>query len=87
MTASLVTPGSIVGNTTDHTAGDGAVVHNEHIVSTVIGYPAVHEVTISLSPEKPMVAPQIGDTAFVLVEKLQEKPGQAHSLHHEYNSC
>lgn len=77
MTASLVTPGSIVGNTTDHTAGDGAVVHNEHIVSTVIGYPAVHEGTISVSPEKPMVAPQIGDTAFVVVEKLNEKHGEA----------
>ena len=77
MTASLVTPGSIVGNTTDHTAGDGAVVHNEHIVSTVIGYAAVHDGTVTVSPEKPMVEPQVGDTVIVVVEKLNEKHGEA----------
>jgi len=77
MTASLVTPGSIIGQEGQHTLGEGTVLSDGHIISTVIGQVEISDGTIMVSPTKPIVSPSIGDTVLCEVVKLNEKHGEA----------
>ena len=38
MTASLVTPGSIIANEGEHEHGEGTALAGGHLVTTVVGY-------------------------------------------------
>ena len=75
MTASLVTPGSIIAKEGEHEHGEGTALANGHIVSTVVGYVHLGNGTISVNPTKAIVEPEIGDTVLCEVVKLNEKNG------------
>tara|TARA_Y100001978_G_scaffold3581_1_gene3034 strand:- start:462 stop:1892 length:1431 start_codon:yes stop_codon:yes gene_type:complete len=77
MTASLVTPGSIIAKEGDHEQGEGTVAAGGNIVSTVVGYVHISEGTISVTASKPIVVPAVGDTVLCEVVKLNEKNGEA----------
>ena len=77
MTASLVTPGSIIAKEGEHEHGEGTSLADGNIISTVVGYVHVNEGAISVSPSKPIVAPVVGDTVLCEVVKLNEKNGEA----------
>ena len=77
MTASLVTPGSIIAQEGEHEQGEGTVLANGNIVSTVVGYVSVENGAISVSASKSIVEPAIGDTVLCEVVKLNEKNGEA----------
>ena len=77
MTASLVTPGSIIAKEGEHEQGEGTSLADGNIVSTVVGYVHVNEGSISVSPSKPIVEPVVGDTVLCEVVKLNEKNGEA----------
>ena len=77
MTASLVTPGSIIAKEGEHEHGEGTALSNGHIVSTVVGYVHLGNGTISVNPTKAIVEPEIGDTVLCEVVKLNEKNGEA----------
>jgi len=77
MTASLVTPGSIIAKEGEHEQGEGTSLADGNIVSTVVGYVHVNEGSISVSPSKPIVEPIVGDTVLCEVVKLNEKNGEA----------
>ena len=77
MTASLVTPGSIIAQEGEHEQGEGTALANGNIVSTVVGYVSVENGAISVSASKSIVEPAIGDTVLCEVVKLNEKNGEA----------
>ena len=77
MTASLVTPGSIIAKEGEHEHGEGTSLADGNIISTVVGYVHVNEGSISVSPSKPIVEPVVGDTVLCEVVKLNEKNGEA----------
>ena len=77
MTASLVTPGSIIAKEGEHEHGEGTTLADGNIVSTVVGYVHVDNGSISVSASKPIVAPVVGDTVLCEVVKLNEKNGEA----------
>ena len=77
MTASLVTPGSIIAKEGEHEHGEGTAIAGGHIVSTVVGYVHVEGDAISVAPSKPIVEPVVGDTVLCEVVKLNEKHGEA----------
>ena len=77
MTASLVTPGSIIGQEGQHEHGEGTSVHDGNIISTVVGYVHVNEGTINVTASKPIVSPVVGDTVLCEIVKLNEKNGEA----------
>jgi len=77
MTASLVTPGSILAKEGEHEQGNGTTVTDGNIVSTVVGYVHVDAGTISVNPSKSIVEPKVGDTVLCEVVKLNEKNGEA----------
>jgi len=77
MTASLVTPGSIIAKEGEHEHGEGTSLADGNIISTVVGYVRVNEGSISVSPSKPIVEPVVGDTVLCEVVKLNEKNGEA----------
>ena len=77
MTASLVTPGSIIAKEGEHEHGEGTAIARGHIVSTVVGYVRVEGDAISVAPSKPIVEPVVGDTVLCEVVKLNEKHGEA----------
>ena len=77
MTASLVTPGSIIAKEGEHEQGEGTALADGHIVSTVVGYVHVGDGTISVNATKAIVEPVVGDTVLCEVVKLNEKNGEA----------
>ena len=77
MTASLVTPGSILAKEGEHEQGEGTTLVNGAIVATVVGYVHLEHGHISVSASKPIVVPQIGDTVLCEIVKLNEKNGEA----------
>ena len=77
MTASLVTPGSIIAQEGEHEQGEGTALANGNIVSTVVGYVSVENGASSGSASKSIVEPAIGDTVLCEVVKLNEKNGEA----------
>ncbi len=77
MTASLVTPGSIIAQEGEHEHGEGTALADGNIVSTVVGYVHVEGDTIRVSSSKAIVAPEVGDTVLCEVVKLNEKNGEA----------
>jgi nucleolin len=77
MTASLVTPGSIIAKEGEHEHGEGTAVAEGNIVSTVVGYVHIGGGTISVNPSKAIVEPNVGDTVLCEVVKLNEKNGEA----------
>ena len=77
MTASPVTPGSIIAQEGEHEQGEGTALANGNIVSTVVGYVSVENGAISVSASKSIVEPAIGDTVLCEVVKLNEKNGEA----------
>ena len=77
MTASLVTPGSIIAQEGEHEHGEGTAIAGGNIVSTVVGYVHVEGDAISVAPSKPVVEPAVGDTVLCEVVKLNEKHGEA----------
>lgn len=77
MTASLVTPGSIIAKEGEHEHGEGTAIAGGNIVSTVVGYVHVEGDAISVAPSKPIVEPAVGDTVLCEVVKLNEKHGEA----------
>ena len=77
MTASIVTPGSIIAKEGEHNNGEGTTLADGNIISTVVGYVHVDEGSISVSPSKPIVEPVVGDTVLCEVVKLNEKNGEA----------
>ena len=77
MTASLVTPGSIIAKEGEHEHGEGTAIAGGNIVSTVVGYVHVEGGGISVAPSKPIVEPVVGDTVLCEVVKLNEKHGEA----------
>ena len=77
MTASLVTPGSIIAKEGEHEHGEGTTLADGNIISTVVGYVHVDNGSVSVSPSKPIVAPVVGDTVLCEVVKLNEKNGEA----------
>ena len=77
MTASLVTPGSIIAQEGEHEHGEGTAIAGGNIVSTVVGYVHVEGNAISVAPSKPVVEPAVGDTVLCEVVKLNEKHGEA----------
>ncbi len=77
MTASLVTPGSIIGQEGQHEHGEGTSVHDGNIISTVVGYVHVNDGTINVTASKPIVSPVVGDTVLCEIVKLNEKNGEA----------
>lgn len=77
MTASLVTPGSIIAKEGEHEHGEGTAIAGGNIVSTVVGYVHVDGDAISVAPSKPIVEPAVGDTVLCEVVKLNEKHGEA----------
>ena len=62
MTASLVTPGSIIAQEGEHEHGEGTTLAGGNIVSTVVGYVHIDNGTISVAASKAIVEPEIGDT-------------------------
>ena len=77
MTASLVTPGSIIAKEGEHEQGEGTALADGNIVSTVVGYVHTEQGAISVTPSKPIVEPVVGDTVLCEVVKLNEKNGEA----------
>ena len=77
MTASLVTPGSIIAKEGEHEQGEGTAVADGNIISTVVGYVDTSGGSISVTPSKSIVAPVVGDTVLCEVVKLNEKNGEA----------
>ena len=77
MTASLVTPGSIIAKEGEHEQGEGTAVADGNIISTVVGYVNTSGGSISVTPSKSIVAPVVGDTVLCEVVKLNEKNGEA----------
>lgn len=77
MTASLVTPGSIIAKEGEHEHGEGTTLADGNIISTVVGYVHVDGDAISVAPSKPIVEPVVGDTVLCEVVKLNEKNGEA----------
>ncbi|MBT5660628.1 MAG: hypothetical protein HOI79_00985, partial [Euryarchaeota archaeon] len=77
MTASLVTPGSIIGQEGQHTTGEGTTLHEGNIIATVIGSVQIDDGMISVGASKAIIAPKIGDTVLCEVTKLNEKNGEA----------
>ena len=77
MTASLVTPGSIIGQEGQHTTGEGTTLHEGNIIATVIGSVRIDDGMISVGASKAIIAPTIGDTVLCEVTKLNEKNGEA----------
>lgn len=77
MTASLVTPGSIIGQEGQHTTGEGTTLHDGNIIATVIGNVNVNDGVISVGASKAIVEPKVGDTVLCEVVKLNEKNGEA----------
>lgn len=77
MTASLVTPGSIIAQEGEHEHGEGTTLADGNIVSTVVGYVHIDNGTISVAASKAIVEPEVGDTVLCEVVKLNEKNGEA----------
>ncbi len=77
MTASLVTPGSIIAQEGEHENGEGTAIASGNIVSTVVGFVHVNNGTISVSASNTVVEPAVGDTVLCEVVKLNEKHGEA----------
>ena len=77
MTASLVTPGSIIAKEGEHEQGEGTALADGNIVSTVVGYVQVEHGAISVTASKSIVEPAVGDTVLCEVVKLNEKHGEA----------
>ena len=77
MTASLVTPGSILAKEGEHEHGEGTALTNGHIVATVVGTVHHDGGTIHVLPAKHIVEPSVGDTVLCEVVKLNEKNGEA----------
>ena len=77
MTASLVTPGSIIAKEGEHEQGEGTALADGNIVSTVVGYVQVEHGAISVTASKSIVEPSVGDTVLCEVVKLNEKHGEA----------
>ena len=77
MTASLVTPGSIIAKEGEHEHGEGTALADGNIISTVVGLVHINEGTITVSASKAIVAPEVGDTVLCEVVKLNEKHGEA----------
>ena len=77
MTASLVTPGSIIAKEGEHEQGEGTTLADGNIISTVVGYVHIDNGAISVSPSKSIVEPVVGDTVLCEVVKLNEKNGEA----------
>ena len=77
MTASLVTPGSIIAKEGEHEQGEGTALADGNIVSTVVGFVHVEHGAISVSASKAIVEPAVGDTVLCEVVKLNEKHGEA----------
>jgi nucleolin len=77
MTASLVTPGSIIATEGEHENGEGTVLDSGNIVSTVVGFVHVDNGVISVAAAKAIVEPEVGDTVLCEVVKLNEKNGEA----------
>ena len=77
MTASLVTPGSIIAKEGEHEQGEGTALADGNIVSTVVGYVQIEYGAISVTASKSIVEPAVGDTVLCEVVKLNEKHGEA----------
>ena len=85
MTASLVTPGSIIAKEGEHEQGEGTALADGNIISTVVGLVHIDEGIITVSASKAIVAPEVGDTVLCEVVKLNEKHGEAMILCVEEN--
>ena len=77
MTASLVTPGSIIAAEGEHENGEGTTLDSGNIVSTVVGFVHVDNGVISVAAANTIVEPEVGDTVLCEVVKLNEKNGEA----------
>ena len=77
MTASLVTPGSIIAAEGEHENGEGTALDSGNIVSTVVGFVHVDNGVISVAAANTIVEPEVGDTVLCEVVKLNEKHGEA----------
>ncbi len=80
MTASLVTPGMQVSTTAECQAGEGTVEFNGLIMATMVGNFSINDGVGTVAPIKQVVTPAIGDTVICVIEKLNEKNGEARIL-------
>ena len=77
MTASLVTPGMQVSSAAKCEAGEGTIDIDGKIVATTIGLFSIQNGIGTVSPQKKLVSPEVGDTVICEIVKLNEKNGEA----------
>ena len=77
MTASIVTPGTKLGNEGEFEAGAGVHLHEGVLRALVLGEIHREDGIISVVPQQELPTPVVGDTVLCEITRLNEKNGEA----------
>lgn len=74
--ASIVTPGTVVGNTNSHSPGAGTMEKDGDLISLLTGTVVEEDGVISVQTHNELLRLEVGDTIIGKVSKLHEKSGE-----------
>ena len=86
MTASIVTPGTELGNEGDFELGDGVIADGGIIRAIHLGHVIKEDGCINVIAQRKPLVPEIGDTVICAITRLNEKNGEAKLLNIEGKS-